>query len=184
MKKQILWAGGLLLALATGYLLGAAPWRAQPAAEQQAQVRIYDQNVEWFDGVTWQRVAAVKDLQESDPFRQVQVAADGVSGLEISRPIGSVPENSGSDAPDEGPASSPSGDAGNKPSKPSANTHTSKPNTGASKPASTQKPSPSSAPAETPKPTPKPTPTPTEKPKPTPKPGGDGEDVEWSDDFL
>lgn len=173
MKKHILWAGGLVLALAVGYLLGAAPWRAEAASTQQAQVRIYDQNVEWFDGTQWHTVASVKDLQESDPLGQAQNTAGGGQGQVFDRPIGSVTGEDGGTGQDPSTKKQ-TGDGGTTktgPDKPktntNTNTNTAKPNTQPGNPGATEKP--------------KPTAKPTAKPS---KPGGDGEDVEWSDDFL
>lgn len=170
MKKQILWAGGLVLALAAGYVLGAAPWRAETtSAVQQAQVRIYDQNVEWFDGTQWHTVASVKELQESDPLSQANAADDG-PGQVLDRPIGSVSGDDGQDAGQDPSTKKQTNGATTKttPDSPKTNTNT-KPNTnpGTAKP--------NTQPGK---------PDPTAKPKPTVKPGGDGEDVEWSDDFL
>lgn len=173
MKKQILWAGGLVLALAAGYLLGAAPWRAETtAASQQAQVRIYDQNVEWFDGTQWHTVASVKDLQESDPLGQAQNTAGDGPGQVLDRPIGSVAGDDGTDTGQDPSKKKQTngGTTNTTPDRPRPNTNT---NTNTNTNPNTAKPN--TQPGK---------PDATAKPKPTAKPGGDGEDVEWSDDFL
>lgn len=142
--------------------------------EETVQIRVYDSNIEWFNGTNWVVIGSVEDISKKDPFN---LYADGQVTVDTT----GVNSNTGSNiaaVPSVGEI------AKSSTTTPSGNTSTSKPST--SKP-STQKPPTQTPPTQAP-PTQAPTnPTaPTQPSAPsTPSTPTEGEqEVGWSKDLL
>ena len=46
----------------------AVPAAAQTQQMATPQLRVYDGNVQWFNGASWQNETTIKELEQSDPF--------------------------------------------------------------------------------------------------------------------
>ena len=177
-------------------------------AAETAQVRIYDGQIQFFNGQKWIVAGTIAEMSKQDPF--YAYAQKREEQLEKLFGIGNdsavEDENAGENSDDD--KSGIKGNSGtgalseNEPEEEPEPTQTPK-STATPKPTTTPKPTvvkPSATPAPTPKPTPKPTPTPepepeTEpepepeptpepEPEPAPEPEGGDTDIEWSDDIL
>lgn len=157
-----------------------------PAEAAQIQIRIYDSNIEWFDGSVWHIAGSVDEYAAVDPLkRESSASLPADDETQPAEPDSQPQRGSGSTAPASTTPSSPA--ATSKPSQTAKPTPTpEQPETPAQTPAQTQTPAPTPTPTPTPTPnptpTPDPTPTPTPTPDPTPNPG-DGSDIEWSPDL-
>ncbi len=154
------------------------------SGDAQIQIRIYDSNIEWFDGTIWHIAGSVEEYTAADPFRQQESSFPTEDDTMQEASGGSIGRGNGSIVVSE-PITTPS-----TPSKKPSQTSTQKP-VQTSPPAQTPEPDTNPAPAPTPAPTPTPapapapTPAPTPSPMPSPTPGTstDGSDIEWSPDF-
>lgn len=166
------------------------------AEHAQLQVRVFDGNIEVYDGTGWVNMGAAQTYIEADPVAAgSQTAGENPAGSEAQgQGIAAIyaRRGGGQVKPQETP----------KPTTPQATpkptSRPATPNTPASvpTPAPTQAPAPqpsnpNPAPQPAPQPTPAPTPQPTPQPTPAPTPaptdppitGGDS-DVEWSPDLM
>ncbi|MBO4980355.1 MAG: hypothetical protein J6C84_00440 [Lachnospiraceae bacterium] len=126
-------------------------------------VRIFDGQLQWFDGQLWQTLGAAKEYQEQDPFyayerKNAEKTAGKIPAEEISGGLDLENIQKPEVTPTPEPTSTPKPAATPKP--------TQKPDTSTPKPAAT----------------PKPTPAPTPKPTPTPVPVEEPDDGDDSDD--
>lgn len=149
------------------------------SGDAQVQIRIYDSNIEWFDGKIWHVAGTVEEYAAADPFRK-QESSFPTDDSAIQESSGSsMNRGSGSNVVSTSPTT---------PTKKPSQTSTQKP-VQTSPPAQTQSPdtAPSQTPTPAPAPAPVPTPAPAETPDPIPSPApgtsGDGSDIEWSPDF-
>ncbi len=166
------------------------------------QIRIYDSNIEWFDGKVWHIAGSVKDFAAADPLGEVsyssilqnenvgmeESASHSVRGSMETLP--EKPASSSKPATSQKPASSSKPAQTPESAPPQSSEQTPVPEeTPNQTPGQTPVPSPPSQPGPTPAPAPDPAPTPTPDPpappSPTPPSGGsgDGSDIEWSPDL-
>lgn len=173
------------------------PILADTVDDASPQIRIYDSNIEWFDGKVWHIAGSVKDFAAADPFGEIsytsilqneaaqaeQAANQSVRGNKETTP--EKPASTSTPASSQKPASTSKPAQTPESTPPQASEQTPVPEeTPAQTPSQTPVPSPNPEPSPTPTPTPDPAPTPTPDP-PTPPSGGsgDGSDIEWSPDL-
>lgn len=113
------------------------------------QIRIYDSNLEWFDGTRWYTLGSVADFIAQDPLVSYEGRQD------------EVPEDSDTDA---------SGEANGAAQDTEVTLTYEEIGQGAIKQQTTTKPSTSTKPQVKPRPTPQPTPQPEPEPEPEPEP--------------
>ncbi len=160
------------------------------------QIRIYDSNIEWFDGNVWHIAGSVKDFAAADPLGEISYSSilqNEGAGMETASHSG----RGSKDTTPEKPASS-SAPSSQKPassSKPAQKPETAPPQASEQMPVPEETPNPAPNPTPVPSPSPgqnpapEPTPTPTPDPpaptEPAPPSGGsgDGSDIEWSPDL-
>lgn len=167
------------------------------------KIRIYDSNLEWFDGTRWHTAGTVEEYEAQDPFQSYTGRENEVPGIISDENGENITETEGSLYSETGigavkkAQTKPSGTTskpGTKPTNPSTpnptpSTPTPTPSTPDPTP-STPDPTPSapdptpSTPDPTPS-TPDPTPSTPDPTPSTPSEGnGDETDIEWSDDIL
>ena len=174
------------------------------------QLRVIDGYVEWFDGIKWNKGESVQVLANQDPYvkaaqefalfeeeyqaileKENQATLDSMIGM-VNEPMVGIDKSAGKDKASaaidntldqEKPSQSDSNDWTSAPSGPSAPTEPSTPSE-PSTPAQPDSPAEPSTPAQ-PDPPAEPDPPAPEPPAAEPDAGsGDGEDIEWSDDYL
>lgn len=106
----------------------------QMISSEDVKVRIYDSNIEWFDGTSWHVVGNAADYIQADPFQAYeegqQVTEDGESKLAVYKKRGAgtvkaeTPANA-SDSSDNKSAASASSDNSNNGSNSSSNSNNS-----------------------------------------------------------
>lgn len=174
-----------------------------PQSTPPAEIRVYDGNIQWFDGNIWHTYGSVTEYTEADPFGSSYTVSfptftpapsegtnpdrgNGDTTTETSKPD-SVDTPSSAETPK--PTATPKPAATPKPVTTPKPTATPKPAatptpTATPKPVATPAPTATQTPAPvvTPTPTPAATPTPTPTPTPAATPStGDGEDIDWGD---
>lgn len=171
------------------------------AEQNDMQIRIYDGEVQWFNGAAWISAGSVEQLALDDPFHayaeKLQNASDvngSGQGEEGTESDGDSNDNGDTENDSENPLGvgaiatpTPKPVSTPKPTqKPATPAATATP-TPAPTPAPTQQPT-NNTPASTPAPAPTPAPTPEPTPTPTPAPpadnGGSDTDIEWSPDIM
>lgn len=157
----------------TPYTAGAHP--ALETANSQVQVRIYDSNIEWFDGSVWHIAGPVEEYVSADPF----YTAPPTQAPAIPGETDSIPAETGNDT---GRLNGATPAETEKPDRPAATAKPTKAPVSTKAPTSTKAPAPTRTPAATatPKPTkvpatqapatPVPTPVPVPDPTPVPTP--------------
>ena len=144
------------------------------------EIRIYDSNIQWFDGTSWHTIGPVSDYAASDPFGGSYVSAVPTPAPTPSespseeipssdRNFGVTPQATATPVPTSKPTSTPKPTSTAKPvttPKPAATT---KP-TASPKPTATPKPTVTAAPTQAPVVTPAPTQAPVVTPAPTQAP--------------
>lgn len=176
------------------------------AEHAQLQVRVFDGNIEVYDGTGWVNMGAAQTYIEADPVAAGgQTAGEKPAGSETqgqgiaavyarrgggqvkpqetpkptSRPTTPTTPNTPATAPTPAPTPQPTPAPTPQPSNPNPAPQPAPQPT----PAPTPQPTPAPTPQPTPAPTPQPTPAPTPAPTDPPITGGDS-DVEWSPDLM
>ena len=164
---------------------------------KELQVRIFDSDIQIYDGTKWITMGSVEDFAEKDPFAYKEEVMDGEGE--------SSQEEEKQNAANRGggkvivPAT-PKPQSTLKPQTPAKPKPTEKPQVTATPvpqapavtaapqppaPQMTPVPTPAPTPAPTPIPTPEPTPVPAPEPTPEPQPpAGSDTDVEWTPDLM
>lgn len=142
------------------------------AQSMPPQIRVFDGNVEWYDGTKWVIIEAVSSLEEEDPL----LAYENGETKPLVNGDGSE-SDSGNEEPSPADTSISIGEIkkpqAQKPQKP-------KPQT----PTPTPTPTPEPTPAPSPEPAPAPAPSPDPVPPAPPTPSTGETDIEWTPDIL
>ncbi len=136
---------------------------------EDIKIRVYDSNIEWFDGTTWHIAGSVEQFVSEDPLAGAGNENEGEN--EVAEILPEYERKGGGKIINKTtPTKKPT-----KPTKPTTPTPTPEP---------TPTPTPAPNPAPAPDPTPAPNPDPEPTPPPAPEPNGGDTDIEWSEDYL
>lgn len=186
-----------LLAGRINMMAGSSPADATTATMESIEIRVYEGNVEWFNGVEWVVCGKVEDMIQSDEMSLEElkeyyypIIVKQLEEESLQAESESIKESESASIAEEESKAIAESEAASKAAEEKAK----KPAAVTNKPATVTKPA---APAvedndddddddsySEPEPAPEPEPEPEPEPDPVEDNSGDGEDMEWSDDIL